>query len=180
MSDKWLYQYNKDDNCRFILGTVGKNPLICIGVNPSTAEPNNLDNTLQSVHRIAVQNGHDSWIMLNLYPQRSTDPNKMDEQANEGLIQSNYTYIRETLQQYPNTDIWAAWGTLINKRTYLRECLFHISSIVAECQCRWVTFGNRSKDGHPHHPLYLKMSSCKEFLDIDLYQNGLLNKKRAN
>ncbi len=30
---------------RFILGEAGENPLVCIGVNPSTAEPDKLDNT---------------------------------------------------------------------------------------------------------------------------------------
>ena len=39
---------------RYILGTAGKKPLITIGINPSTAEPDNLDNTLKSVERIAL------------------------------------------------------------------------------------------------------------------------------
>ena len=51
---KWLYAPNFYSEYRYILGTRGKNPLICIGVNPSTAEPDNLDNTLKSVERIAM------------------------------------------------------------------------------------------------------------------------------
>ena len=43
---KWLYVPPFYSEYRFILGTRGKNPLICIGINPSTAEPDNLDNTL--------------------------------------------------------------------------------------------------------------------------------------
>ena len=47
--EKWLYAPNFYSEYRYILGTRGKNPLICIGINPSTAEPDNLDNTLKSV-----------------------------------------------------------------------------------------------------------------------------------
>ena len=34
---KWLYAPNFYSEYRYILGTRGKNPLICIGINPSTA-----------------------------------------------------------------------------------------------------------------------------------------------
>lgn len=82
----WIYEKNSDNTSRYVLGTVGTNPLICIGVNPSTAEPGNLDNTLKSVTRICEANGYDSWIMLNLYPQRATNPNEMHEHSDIGLL----------------------------------------------------------------------------------------------
>ena len=72
--EKWLYAPNFYSEYRYILGTRGKNPLICIGINPSTAEPDNLDNTLKSVERIALGNGFDSFIMFNVYAQRATSP----------------------------------------------------------------------------------------------------------
>ena len=43
---KWIYAPNFYSEYRYILGTRGKNPLICIGINPSTAQPDDLDNTL--------------------------------------------------------------------------------------------------------------------------------------
>ncbi|HIS58981.1 MAG TPA: DUF1643 domain-containing protein, partial [Candidatus Faecousia faecipullorum] len=57
---KWLYAPNFYSEYRYILGTRGENPLICIGINPSTARPDDLDNTLKSVERIALGNGFDS------------------------------------------------------------------------------------------------------------------------
>ena len=51
--EKWLYAPNFYSEYRYILGTRGKNPLICIGINPSTAKPDALDNTLKSVERIS-------------------------------------------------------------------------------------------------------------------------------
>ena len=67
--EKWLYVPNAYTEYRYILGTRGKNPLICIGINPSTAKPDDLDNTLKSVERTAHFNGYDSFIMFNVYAQ---------------------------------------------------------------------------------------------------------------
>ena len=55
--EQWLYVPNDYNEYRYILGTKGDNPLICIGINPSTASPDDLDNTLKSVERIALGNG---------------------------------------------------------------------------------------------------------------------------
>jgi hypothetical protein len=62
--DKWLYVPNAYTEYRYILGTKGENPLICIGINPSTAKPDDLDNTLKSVERTAKHNGYDSLLCL--------------------------------------------------------------------------------------------------------------------
>ena len=69
--EKWLYVPDFYSEYRYILGTRGKNPLICIGINPSTARPDQLDNTLASVQRISLHNGFDSFIMFNVYAQRA-------------------------------------------------------------------------------------------------------------
>ena len=72
--NKWLYVPNVYSEYRYILGTRGQKPLICIGINPSTAAPDALDNTLKSVERVSHFNGYDSFIMFNVYAQRATDP----------------------------------------------------------------------------------------------------------
>ena len=54
---RWLYVPPYYTEYRYILGTRGATPLICIGINPSTAQPGDLDNTLKSVERIALGNG---------------------------------------------------------------------------------------------------------------------------
>ena len=166
---EWIYINNKDNTTRYALGIVGEKPLICFGVNPSTAEPHNLDNTLKSVSRIARTNGYDRWIMFNLYPQRATNPNYMHSECNKTLFKTNIKKIKEILKKYNNPDIWAAWGTLIEKRNYLKQCLIQISSELDGSNCNWITFGKRSKKGHPHHPLYLNTNSTKNKFDIKSY-----------
>ena len=86
-SSKWLYVPDFYTEYRYILGTRGDEPLICIGINPSTAAPDDLDNTLKSVERIARGNGYQSWIMFNVYAQRATRPDDMDREKNESLQQ---------------------------------------------------------------------------------------------
>ena len=57
----WIYVPGFYTEYRYILGTRGEKPLICIGINPSTARPGELDNTLRSVERIARNNGRIRW-----------------------------------------------------------------------------------------------------------------------
>jgi len=171
--DNWLYEKNSDNSARFILGEVGKNPLVCVGINPSTAEPNNLDRTLTNVKRFSELNGYDGWLMLNVYPQRSTNPNGLHMELNEKLHLLNVKHIVDYLSNYKKVDIWAAWGTLIGKRKYLGMALKDIVEGLKGTRVRWVTIGQVSKHGHPHHPLYLSHRLRVEPFDIKGYLKGL-------
>ena len=157
--DTWLYVPDFYTEYRYILGTRGKNPLICIGVNPSTAEPGALDNTLKSVSRIAAANGYDSWIMFNVYAQRATRPDDMDRERNERLHRENmraFDYVLSRVEKGLRPSVWAAWGAVIEKRPYLPGCVRDMVSLGQEYGARWLCAGKRSVKGHPHHPLYLK------------------------
>ena len=106
--EKWIYAPNFYSEYRYILGTRGKNPLICIGINPSTAQPGDLDNTLKSVERIALGNGFDSFIMFNVYAQRATDPDAMEQQCNMALHRENLEAFRYVLSISDSPAVWAA------------------------------------------------------------------------
>lgn len=168
--DRWLYIPDFYSEYRYILGTVGKNPLICIGINPSTAAPDDLDNTLKSVDRIARGNGFDSFIMFNVYAQRATNPDHMDRKLNEALHRENmaaFHWVLEHSGEHPA--IWAAWGTIIEKRDYLKHCLADMVAEGNRFDAIWYHAGKPSVKGHPHHPLYLKKDSQLEPLDIEGY-----------
>ena len=154
--NEWLYAPNFYSEYRYILGTRGNNPLICIGINPSTAQPGDLDNTLKSVQRIAHGNGFDSFIMFNVYAQRATDPDAMERACNWALHKENLEAFRYVLSIGENPTVWAAWGTIIEKRDYLKACLKDMIAAGEEYGANWVCAGKCSKKGHPHHPLYLR------------------------
>ena len=171
--DEWLYAPNFYSEYRYILGTRGKNPLICIGINPSTAQPGDLDNTLKSVERIAIGNGFDSFIMFNVYAQRATDPDAMEKQCNLQLHKENLEAFRYVLSISENPAIWAAWGTIIEKRDYLPQCLRDMLAVGQEYGASWYCAGKRSKKGHPHHPLYLRKDEKLQSFDTQDYLNSL-------
>lgn len=176
-SDKWLYVPDYYTDYRYILGTRGKNPLICIGINPSTAAPGDLDNTLKSVSRIAAGNGYDSWIMFNVYAQRATDPDDMDTVLNERLHRENmraFEYILKNVGEGVSPAVWAAWGTIIEKRPYLKDCVLDMVRLGREYGAKWYSVGKRSVKGHPHHPLYLRRDAPTEELDIVSYLENCL------
>lgn len=173
--EKWLYIPDFYSEYRYILGTKGERPLICIGINPSTAEPDNLDNTLKSVERIAHHNGYDSFIMFNVYAQRATRPDDMERELNVHMHRENmkaFEYVLSLSKEAPS--VWAAWGTIIEKRSYLPSCVLEMIEIGEKYGAKWYTAGARSKkSGHPHHPLYLKKDSVLDPFEVKGYIENL-------
>ena len=168
---KWLYVPNFYSEYRYILGTRGRKPLICVGINPSTAAPDDLDNTLKSVERVAHYNGYDSFVMFNVYAQRATDPDDMELSYNRELHQENmraFDYAL-SLDEAGSPAVWAAWGTIIEKRPYLPHCVRDMIDLGRSHNARWFSAGKRSKKGHPHHPLYLRKDSPLEEFDVTAY-----------
>ena len=170
---KWLYVPPFYSEYRYILGTRGKNPLICIGINPSTAEPDNLDNTLKSVERIALGNGFDSFIMFNVYAQRATSPDDMEKTCNPMLHKENLKAFEYVLSISPKPAIWAAWGAIIEKRKYLSACVRDMLEVGEEYGAAWDCAGAITKKGHPHHPLYLRKDEKIKPFDVSNYLNTL-------
>ena len=161
---------------RYILGTRGENPLICIGINPSTARPGDLDNTLKSVQRIAAFNGYDSFIMFNVYAQRATRPDDMDRELNERLHRENmraFAWVLSQAGEGIRPAVWAAWGAVIEKRPYLPGCVRDMAALGRQFGARWLKAGPCSKKGHPHHPLYLRKDEKVCDFDIEGYLESL-------
>ncbi len=171
--ENWLYAPNFYSEYRYILGTRGKNPLICIGINPSTAEPDHLDNTLKSVERIALGNGFDSFIMFNVYAQRATSPDDMEKQCNPRLHAENLKAFRYVLSISEEPTVWAAWGAIIEKRKYLPDCVRDMLTAGEDYRARWVCAGAITKKGHPHHPLYLRKDEKIKPFDVAAYLENL-------
>lgn len=168
---KWIYHNDLDDKIRYILGTRGNKTLLCFGINPSTAKPDELDNTLKSVQRRAIKEKYDSWIMLNIYPQREKESDKIHKEFDPTIHKKNLRFIEKLLSRN-NFDIWAAWGNIIETRPFLFKCLYDIYSLSLNYKCSWYHIGDLTKRGHPHHPLYLKKESEKNKFNIgDYLQN---------
>lgn len=175
---RWLYVPDHYSEYRYILGTRGERPLICIGINPSTAAPDDLDNTLKSVERIALSNGFDSFIMFNVYAQRATNPDDMEKECNVLLHEENmkaFEYVLSLSKAQPA--VWAAWGNIIEKRRYLPSCVSSMIDLGKRYNAAWYSAGSISKKGHPHHPLYLKKDTPLDPFDIESYISKITTAK---
>lgn len=169
--ERWLYVPPYYAEYRYVLGTRGERPLICIGLNPSTARPGALDNTLKSVERVARHNGYDSFLMMNLYAQRATIPGDMDWEVCDFLHTENLKAFQFLLGQ--TRTVWAAWGAVMETRGFLRACMRDFVQAGQEMGAQWYTAGQRSKKGHPHHPLYLRKDSTLDPFDVGDYVSSL-------
>jgi len=169
----WIYDKENDNSARYTLSPKSENYLFCFGINPSTAAPEKLDNTVKSVERIAKRHNFDTFMMLNIYPQRATDPNNLHKEIDIRLHKNNLAYIEKYFKQNKQRKILAAWGTLIDKRPYLKSCLRDIYLMSKKYECVWYSIGKNSKDGHPHHPLYLSNNEMLKEFEIDKYISSL-------
>ncbi len=169
----WIYDHD-EPLTRYSLGQPGHNPLVCFGVNPSTAKPGDLDPTVASVARFAKTQGYDGWLMFNLYPQRATNPDKIHKHFQKKIHDKNVEVIAERIRGL-SVDVWCAWGTLIEKRPYLSRCLRDIYEVMEGENISCYTRGRISKAGHPHHPLYLRKTSPMDPFDLNGYMHNVLD-----
>lgn len=166
--EQWIYERASDGSARFVLGTVGANPLVCFGINPSTAAPGVPDRTISRVSRFAAANGYDSWTMLNVYPQIATDPTDLDRVYRPELKAENERHIADLIDGRRLT-LLAAWGSLIDSRTYLPTLLEAILQVTSTAGCDWVSLGEPTKHGHPRHPLYVRGDTPLRPFRVDRY-----------
>ena len=159
----WLYTNDISNTARFLLGeydSFADKTLICVGINPSTATPNSLDPTLKKVKAISASHNYTNWVMINVYPQRATNPNNLHLNCNQQLHRANINEISNLLATFNNADILFAYGNLINKRPYLKTCLTDILNLINSVNFSGQKYCiKRTIKGNPTHPLYQKVNS---------------------
>lgn len=168
-----IYPNSNNNNERYILGKLGKKPLIIIGLNPSIANDKEPDMTMKKIIGFAERNNYDSFIMLNLYPQRTTQPKNLHKILNSNLHKTNVNHIIELLSSYNNATILAAWGEKILIRPFLKNCLVEIVSSTSSLKVKWLKIGDLTKNGHPRHPSRVSYELGLTDFDILEYQNTL-------
>ena len=155
----WMCEPKSYRAYRYILGERGMRPLVCVGVNPSTAWQEHLDNTLKYVRNIAIDCGYCGWVMLNLYPQRATNPMHLANNNDGKWMRCNYKVIDNVFKQVNEAcgyvDVWCAWGGIVRTRAYLCECVRQLACAGSRYSVNWLKRGKETKDGDPHHPLYV-------------------------
>jgi len=147
-----IYDIGPGNLSRFSLGTNGANPLFVIGLNPSTANDKIPDQTIKKVMAFAENASFDSFIMLNLYPQRTPYTDNIHHKIDTSLHRENVNKIVSLLQFHDNPSILACWGEKIKIRPYFVDCLKDIYEATKNKRIDWLKIGDLTASKHPRHP----------------------------
>lgn len=115
------------------------------GLNPSTADASKLDPTCTRCIDFASRWGFGTYIMLNLFAYRSTDP------AGLRLVEDPVGACNDECIELVTQDVdcvVAAWGA--HSHPLLKARAEHVLSLVPNPKCLGTT-----KGGSPRHPLYV-------------------------
>lgn len=151
-----IYLNSINNKFRYILGRHGKNPIICIGMNPSIANKDKSDRTVSIIIKTAHKFSYDGWIMFNLYPERATKPRDLKD-FNENECDRNIQVIKDAIVKYKIKEIWCAWGSIENN--VLEKAKHKIIKLLKQYDIKKFSFYPLNKDGNPGHPLYKVVSS---------------------
>jgi len=151
-----IYSNSRGDLWRFTLGKSGNRKLITIGLNPSTATKEKSDTTVAKVEQVARRNGFDGFVMLNLYPVRSTNFRALPVRANDEAFAENLRNIESVVAADSKPVVWAAWGNSILAREFFIESAKELFVRLQKYGTCWRHFGPFTASGHPRHPSRLQ------------------------
>lgn len=140
--------YNKYN--RFLLGRLGKRPLVAICMNPSAANEEYSDRTINRIIGASQKLECDGWIVANIYPERATNASELDE-FNLELATENVRLIINFLLEHGINEVWGAWGNLGHPSLQRGKKL--LLSAFKQNDIRVYSFAPLTKWGQPKHPL---------------------------
>ena len=93
------------------------------------------------------------WIMINLYPQRSTKPKGMKKDST--LIKNSFQQIEDVCKKYNIKNVWCAWGDSIDifgKNSFLHDSWKKIKTLLKKFNVKFYYYDTLTKKGNPRHP----------------------------
>ena len=168
-----IYSNNSNDSSRYTLGKSGSRKLLTIGLNPSTATKEKSDTTVAKVEGAAIRNGFDGFVMLNLYPIRSTNYNDLPRNVDGDAFSENLRRIEDIVSSENKPVIWAAWGESIHARSYFIAAARELLSRLQKHSPLWQHYGPLTGSGHPRHPSRLQYAWEFSPFDIATYTQTL-------
>ncbi len=127
-------------------------PLVMfVGINPSTANETDQDNTIKSVGRISKANGFGGFYMMNCFPFVSTDPEALRGYDKSVFDQQQFIANNRKLKEVSElcAEVVFAWGAFkvvkeLGRNTDMAKMFPNAKALAI------------LKDGSPKHPLYCK------------------------
>ena len=127
----------------------GTRAIAFIGLNPSTADEQRDDPTVERCVTRAMRWGYDVFYMLNAFAWRATDPRDMIA-ATDPIGEDNDRHILAVLESPSVAEVvlcWGVYGRVLDRSSRLLKLLEP-----HESRLRYLAL---TKQGEPGHPLYL-------------------------
>ena len=141
-------KFNNDH--RFLLGRLERKLLVAICMNPSAANEDYSDRTINRIISTSKILGYDGWLVANVYPERATNASNLDD-FNSDLAEKNVQLIIEFLKKHEIREVWGAWGNLRHPALIQGRDLLLIA--LKEHDIKVYSFAPLTKLGQPVHPL---------------------------
>lgn len=139
---------------RFALGratpaALARPPLIAICMNPSYADENTSDKTVNRIIRASVDLSCAGWIMLNLYPERVTRPIDLST-FDSALSAANCAVIERVVSEYGAKEVLGAWGDHPNST--IHRAKVDVRATLLRLGVKAFHLDDLTVDGQPRHP----------------------------
>lgn len=133
--------------------TWGDGPvLVVLMLNPSKADAFRNDPTITRVIDFAKQAGYGGIVVINLFAWRSKNPADLSRRGVEPVGPFNDAFILAECTR--GRDVLAAWGANGDLKGRAAHVLAMLEAAAVPLLCL-----ERTKDGHPGHPLYIPAST---------------------
>lgn len=150
-------EFSKDRKYRYALWRIWDEtkPLVmCIGLNPSTANEDKNDPTITKLEKIMRHNGYGGFYMMNLFPLVSADPKVLvefydDTQSHDTEDMENMRWLLDIKRKCK--DVVFAWGGFKEAEQRAKSVIGYFK--LALCL-------KINNNGSPKHPLYCKDDSA--------------------
>lgn len=126
----------------------GEGAVAFVLLNPSVADAHTDDATIRRCSGFTKRWGKKRLIVVNLFPLRATNPKELLSAALDDYRRENDSFILRAVAD--SSLVIAGWGTrgaLRNRGSVVRALIEALSNL---------HHLGLTKDGHPHHPLYLR------------------------
>jgi hypothetical protein len=137
--------FSEDRKYRFVLWRIwnySKPKIMFIGLNPSTANETDPDNTISRLVGLVKKWGYGGFYMLNLFTYITPHPEELINCSNPLLLSNEYL-----LEYSEKAEIIVfAWGNFKQAKERAKEVI----SMFPDAFCII-----KNKDGSPRHPLYV-------------------------
>lgn len=142
------YRYTLLHTWDEMFATPGEKPAMFIGLNPSTADENQLDPTLRRIRGFCAREGYRSFLMTNIFAFRATDPQVMRAQEDPNGPGNDAALLESASRAGLIVAAWGVHGAFLDRGATVTRLLQNAGHRLV---CLGVTAA-----GAPKHPLYVK------------------------